>query len=516
MKNVIIYSRVSTDEQANQGYSIEYQEETIQRHCDYKNYNVIQCFREDYSAKDFGRPEWKNILVFIKKSLKSSFPIDSIVVLRPDRWSRNLILSFSETAKLAALGCEIEFLEGQVDDASPDALLLKAIGYALPQMENEKISRRSKEGSHKARLNGCHTGISPRGYDNARVGKDSTLSPNKDAEFIREGFEKMASGLYSADEIRRWLNSKGVVMCKNQFLNVVRNVTYTGKIVVKPFKGEPQQIVMGLHPPIVSDEVFAAANDVLDGRKRRMKFHDDKSDLYPLRGHLICPEHGRTLSAYGAKGRSGVYHYYVCTKNRCPRYPIDWAHKEIERILAGIQFSAQTIKSYKVILEKLFSVEDIDRKNRLRRLEEDTKKLQVQKQFIQGEYMDGVLPSNEYQELKQSIDLKLFENERNFRDLLEVLTPYNEYLNHHVPMFEDLVSFYQKVDGKTKRKILSCIFSKKVHFENGKAAAPSFTPPIEVLMNASKVLGSNKIEKEVISDLLSTCAPPSRLERETL
>jgi hypothetical protein len=62
--------------------------------------------------------------------------------------------------------------------------------------------------------------------------------------------------------------------------------------------------------------------------------------------------------------------------------------------------------------------------------------------------------------------------------------------------------------GRTKNKILGCIFSEKVHFENGKAPAPSFTPPIEVLMNASKVLGSNKIEKEVISDLLSTCAPP--------
>jgi competence transcription factor ComK len=42
---------------------------------------------------------------------------------------------------------------------------------------------------------------------------------------------------------------------------------------------------------------------------------------------------------------------------------------------------------------------------------------------------------------------------------------------------------------------------------NGKAATPSFTPSIEVLMNASKILESNKIEKEVISDLLSTCAP---------
>lgn len=516
MKNVIIYSRVSTDEQANQGYSIEYQEETIQRHCNFKNYNVIQCFREDYSAKDFGRPEWKKILALIKINLKSSYPIDAIVILRPDRYSRNLILSFSETAKLAGMGCEIEFLEGQVDDTSPDALLLKAIGYALPQMENEKISRRSKEGSHKARLNGCHTGIAPRGYNNARIGKDSTLAPNKDSELIREGFEKMASGLYSADEIRRWLNSRGVIMCKNQFLNVIRNVAYTGKILVKQFKGEPQQIVTGLHPPIVSDEIFAAANDVLNGRRRKMKFHDDKSDLYPLRGHLICPIHGRSLSAYGSKGRNNIYHYYVCTKKKCPRYPIDWAHNEIEKILGSIQFSAQSIKSYRVILEKLFAVEDVDRKNRLKRIEEEKKRLQTQKQFIQGQYMDGVLPSNEYQELKQSIDAKLFENERNFRDLLEVLTPYNEYLNHHVPMFEDLVSFYQKVDGKTKRKILSCIFSKKVHFENGKAAAPSFTPPIEVLMNASKVLGSNKIEKEVISDLLSTCAPKPGLEPGTL
>ena len=50
-----------------------------------------------------------------------------------------------------------------------------------------------------------------------------------------------------------------------------------------------------------------------------------------------------------------------------------------------------------------------------------------------------------------------------------------------------------------KIKILGCIFYEK--FENLRAAAPSFTPPIEILINANKVLENNKKEKEVKNDL---------------
>jgi hypothetical protein len=63
------------------------------------------------------------------------------------------------------------------------------------------------------------------------------------------------------------------------------------------------------------------------------------------------------------------------------------------------------------------------------------------------------------------------------------------------------------VDGKTKKQILSCIFSEKVHFENGKAAAPKYTPPIEVIINARGVLEGSKNKKETISSLLCTLAP---------
>jgi len=64
-----------------------------------------------------------------------------------------------------------------------------------------------------------------------------------------------------------------------------------------------------------------------------------------------------------------------------------------------------------------------------------------------------------------------------------------------------------ELDGRNKKQILSCIFSEKVHFENGKAAAPKYTPPIEVLINARGVLEGSKNNKEVYKDLLCTLAP---------
>ena len=97
--------------------------------------------------------------------------------------------------------------------------------------------------------------------------KKSTHRPSEDAPVVREAFEKKSTGAYSAEEIRRWMNSKGVNICKQVFLNLIRNPLYTGKILIKPWKNEPIQLVIGLHPPLITEELFYLANEVLDGRK---------------------------------------------------------------------------------------------------------------------------------------------------------------------------------------------------------------------------------------------------------
>ena len=512
MKNVICYCRISSDDQSH--HSIPYQEEAIKRYCDHKGYNVVATYFEDYSAKTFNRPEWKNIIEFLKnnKSL-----VQKIICLRYDRFSRNFTHSSNEIVRLKGLGCEIEMVESNIEMNSPESMLTRNIMLTLPEIENAKISIRSTEGSHKARKSGCFTGHAPKGYKNVRLDMLSTLDFSEDANLIRSAFERMASGTYSADEIRRWLNSNGMTISKNTFLGIIRNITYTGKIWVKPFLEEPEQTVQGLHPALVSDEVFAAANDVLDGRRRKMKFKDDKSDLYPLKGHLVCPIHGRTLSAYASRSRNGqLYHYYVCTKNRCPRYPIDHAHSEIERLLGQVQFSARVLKSYRSILERIFEFEDSNRTKAIQHKKDELERLKTRKIYIQDEYIDGKITSQEYQELKMSLSSKIYETEKNLLDMREEHSPYKDYLDRHVPALEDLTSLYQKVGGKTKKQILSCIFSEKIHFENGKAATPKLTPPIDVLMNLRGVLEGPKTKQEVYKDLLCTLAPEAGLEPATL
>ena len=74
-------------------------------------------------------------------------------------------------------------------------------------------------------------------------------------------------------------------------------------------------------------------------------------------------------------------------------------------------------------------------------------------------------------------------------------------------MLENLLEYYRKSDGNTEKKILSCIFSKKIVLEKSKVATYEFTTPIQVLLNVSKVCRGTKKRQEVENDLLSCMAP---------
>ena len=78
----IIYKRVSTDDQADRGYSLRHQENVMRQFCDINKYPIVDVYTEDYSGKDFNRPEWNKIITYLKKNKKS---VDQILCLRWDR-----------------------------------------------------------------------------------------------------------------------------------------------------------------------------------------------------------------------------------------------------------------------------------------------------------------------------------------------------------------------------------------------------------------------------------------------
>lgn len=70
MKSAYLYVRVSTDEQKRKGYSLPEKEDRLLKHCEHNQIIGKGIFREDFSAKDFNRPEWKKVINILKKNKK--------------------------------------------------------------------------------------------------------------------------------------------------------------------------------------------------------------------------------------------------------------------------------------------------------------------------------------------------------------------------------------------------------------------------------------------------------------
>jgi len=121
--------------------------------------------------------------------------------------------------------------------------------------------------------------------------------------------------------------------------------------------------------------------------------------------------------------------------------------------------------------------------------------------------MDKQIDPKNYHLMKQRVEKDQVGLSCKLKDLKADKSPFKEYIKHSVPMLENLVSYYRKSDGNTKKKILSCIFSEKIGLEKSRVATYEFTTPIQVLLNASKVCSGTKKGQELENELLSCMAP---------
>src|SRR5690242_7267337 len=71
IQRAILYIRVSTDEQAEKGYSLKHQEEKLQSYCNQNNIDIADIYKEDYSAKTFSRPEFSKLFSVLKNKKHS-------------------------------------------------------------------------------------------------------------------------------------------------------------------------------------------------------------------------------------------------------------------------------------------------------------------------------------------------------------------------------------------------------------------------------------------------------------
>ena len=129
--------------------------------------------------------------------------------------------------------------------------------------------------------------------------------------------------------------------------------------------------------------------------------------------------------------------------------------------------------------------------------------------------MSNNITSVDYNDMKTRIKSEISEKQDQLKNLQTVKSPFKTYLPKNLPLIQNLSQYWDKSDRETKRKILGCIFKDKFENFDFESCNHIFTPEVESILLASKVLQVGKNKKEVKNDLLSIMAPPPGLEPGT-
>jgi len=294
-----IYVRVSTDEQAREGYSIRAQEEKLRSFAAVKNWHVYSLYADEgISGKDIdGRPEMKRLIADI-----SSGKVNNVLVYKIDRLTRSTKNLIELIELFNQHDCAFNSLNEAIDTSTATGrMFLKIVGI-FAEFERENLAERLRLGfERKAREGHSLCTYASYGYDRKRGEKMQTIVP-EEAEVVRRIFHMFLHDDYTQHHIARVLNAQNISTKKGKtWSNIIirqtlTNPNYVGKVRYGVNDESRYFEVYGHHEQIVDDETFNQVQDKLQKMQKITHTKRPTSGVY-FCGVLYCPVCGGKYSS---------------------------------------------------------------------------------------------------------------------------------------------------------------------------------------------------------------------------
>lgn len=389
IKKAVIYTRVSTTEQADEGNSLVTQERICREHAERHGYTVVQVFVErGESAKTANRTELQKLLAFC--SLKKN-GINAIIIYKIDRLSRNTDDYSQLRLILKRYSVEIKSATEPIGNNAMGRFMENTMAN-MAQFDNDVRTERCTNGMLEAISEGRYVWGAPVGYSNgASLNGKPTIAPNEMAPLVRQAFELVAGGLYSAEEVRKLMQRNGLVtksgkpLSRSYFYDMLRNSIYTARI--EKF-GERHQ---GLFDAIVSEELYMRTQRALARRGHKVAQYKKDHPDFPLRRFVFSPE-GLKLTGSRAKGRYDYYRFGMKGSNYAKR---DLESKFTE-LMDSYRLSDKHVAKLKTLIKEKFrkateTTRAEENKMRARLNELDATQSALIQKNIKGFISDGLM-----------------------------------------------------------------------------------------------------------------------------
>ena len=381
IKSAGIYIRVSTFDQAREGFSLGEQEERLKEFCKFKRYNIYKVYQDaGISAKNDKRPAYQEMIEDIKKG-----NINVIVALKLDRLTRS-VYDIEKLMKFVNdYECDIDCMADESNTTTSNGRMVMRIMTSVSQNEIEKCSERTEFGMVGAIKNGHIPNRTGLGFK--RENKKLVPDPLTKDIIVRifdlylEGKSHQAiANIYNKEKVlgkTNWYDST--------IQKILSNELYKGDYVNGKRTKHPTYYENVIEP-IVSKEKWESCQY----QKLRNARHYERTATYLFTNKLKCSKCGNFLGGHATTKTNGKkYYYYKC--NTCKTYfnEID-IEKELKAFMLELAKQDDLINNYYTPFIKS-KLEDKTEDNK-----KEIKELDKQLDRIKTAYIKGVVKLEDF------------------------------------------------------------------------------------------------------------------------
>lgn len=436
LKRAALYARVSTEEQAMHGVSLDAQKERLLQYAKENNLTVVDLYvDEGISARKryTRRPEFLRMLEDVKQK-----KIDVVLFIKLDRWFRNIADYYEVQAILDKYRVQWIATEEDYDTTTANGRLALNIKLAIAQDESDRTSERIKfVFKNMVKEGRVISGSTPVGYkiENKRVVIDEN-----EAEIVRTMFDKYID-CRSAKETSRHLNALyGTSIDVKSMKRMLTNSWYIGLAYGIP----------GWCPPIIDEPTFNLACKIVETRAAR--YNGTRSDrVYLFTGLIHCPNCGRRMTTYCCSNKNPdgsvkqAFIYY-----RCPAHTMKTC--DMSRQFNQDKIEEWLINNVRSEAEK-FNFDLDQQKKAAPKKTIDTAKVMARIDKLKDLYINDLLP-------KEIYERDYAELSRLLKEAAEQATAESSVKPLDLKQLDNFAESYQNLSPDSRKAFWSRILSK--------------------------------------------------------
>lgn len=434
-----LYMRVSTEDQAREGFSLPEQKERLETFCKFKGYEIVDYYEDaGISAKTGNhRPEFERL----KNDIKSK-RINTIVALKLDRITRSICDWEKLITFLDENNAYLDCANDEINTTTANGKMISRLLMSVSQNEIERTSERTRVGLAGAIKSGHIPHVAPLGYkhENKRLVIDYSTK-----DIVVRIFDLYYNG-YSYQKISNLFNEEKVLGKDNwrdsTLVTILENEIYKGDFVHGKRTKHPtyyEDVV----EPIISKEMWEDCQ--VQKKKNSRSYQRTLTYLYLQK--LKCPKCNRILGGKATTKKNGnTYFYYYC--NDCK---IEFKEKVINDYFN--QFISELVEYDSVVNQFFLPMIKQKFDEPREQLEKEIKEQNNKLERIKKAYINGAFEVQEYKEERKIVEnaIEELKNKLGTTDCTEELrfTPKDILLKRDID-FINKVKLDKEYQARTK------------------------------------------------------------------